>query len=225
MYPVPPNAKYGGATDRYIGEWIKGIQRDKIILATKVVYISCPEMSSRFAFTIPCLQAASKHIGKVIASHFSWLQKKCQESNEAHFQVAGYGNKWIRGNGETTRITKAQIEKSVDDSLKRLKTDYIDLLQVCSVHENLLSEENADHLQTVHWSLEHMLSKLSWIRYNQLVQLMQQETLKPTRRSLNDIWSHAGLVVVKKGLILWTGALAWQICGPLWQRLLWSRKC
>ena len=38
MYPVPPNAKYGGETDRFIGEWIKGIQRDKIILATKVWY-------------------------------------------------------------------------------------------------------------------------------------------------------------------------------------------
>ena len=47
------------------------------------------------------------------------------------FQVAGYGNKWIRGTGETTRVTKAQIQKSVDDSLQRLNTDYVDLLQVC----------------------------------------------------------------------------------------------
>ena len=38
MYPVPTNAKYQGATDRCIGEWLKGTQRDKILLATKVDY-------------------------------------------------------------------------------------------------------------------------------------------------------------------------------------------
>lgn len=66
MYPVPPNAKYGGATDRYIGEWIKGIQRDKIILATKVVYISCTEMSSRFAFTIHAFKLQVSILGKLL---------------------------------------------------------------------------------------------------------------------------------------------------------------
>ena len=49
-----------------------------------------------------------------------------------HWQVSGYGNKWIRGDGNVTRITKQQVEKSVDDSLKRLKTDYVDLLQACA---------------------------------------------------------------------------------------------
>jgi hypothetical protein len=45
-------------------------------------------------------------------------------------QVAGYGNSYIRGNGEQTRITPAQIEESVNNSLARLGTDYIDLLQI-----------------------------------------------------------------------------------------------
>ncbi len=45
-------------------------------------------------------------------------------------QVAGFGNKYLRKNGEQTRITAQQVEESVNGSLSRLGTDYIDLLQV-----------------------------------------------------------------------------------------------
>ena len=46
-------------------------------------------------------------------------------------QVAGYGNKWIReGKFDMSRITPEQIELSVNQSLERLGTDYVDLLQV-----------------------------------------------------------------------------------------------
>lgn len=82
MYPVPPAPEVQGRTDKYIGTWLKGVQRDKVILATK---------------------------------------------------VAGYGNPWIRGGKDTdtiTRVSPSQIEQSVDESLERLGTDYVDLLQV-----------------------------------------------------------------------------------------------
>jgi len=36
IYPVPPNAKDAGITEEIIGRWLKGKQRDKIILASKV---------------------------------------------------------------------------------------------------------------------------------------------------------------------------------------------
>ncbi len=36
LYPVPPNSKDAGLTEEIIGKWLKGKQRDKIILATKV---------------------------------------------------------------------------------------------------------------------------------------------------------------------------------------------
>ncbi len=36
LYPIPPNAKYAGLTETIIGKWLKGKQRDKIILASKV---------------------------------------------------------------------------------------------------------------------------------------------------------------------------------------------
>ena len=36
MYPVPPDAKYVGATEEIVGKWLKTRNRDDIILATKV---------------------------------------------------------------------------------------------------------------------------------------------------------------------------------------------
>jgi hypothetical protein len=47
-------------------------------------------------------------------------------------QVAGYGthNTYLRSPEQTVRVTPDQIVESVDASLKRLGTDYIDLLQV-----------------------------------------------------------------------------------------------
>ena len=51
-------------------------------------------------------------------------------SCEVIMQVAGYGNKYLRKEG-VTRITPNQIEESVNNSLQRLQTDHIDLLQVC----------------------------------------------------------------------------------------------
>lgn len=44
-------------------------------------------------------------------------------------QVAGFGNKYLRKDGEQTRVTAQQVEESVNGSLSRLGTDYIDLLQ------------------------------------------------------------------------------------------------
>ena len=43
-------------------------------------------------------------------------------------KIAGPGLKWIRGGGE--QYTSKSIEQAVDNSLKRLKTDYIDLYQL-----------------------------------------------------------------------------------------------
>ena len=46
--------------------------------------------------------------------------------------MSGYGNKYIRKADGVTRLTPKQIRDSVDASLTRLKTDYLDLLQVAS---------------------------------------------------------------------------------------------
>jgi aryl-alcohol dehydrogenase-like predicted oxidoreductase len=78
MYPVPPRAETYGKTEAYIGEWLKKQQRDKLIIATKIV-------------------------------------------------GGGRRFKWLRG-GST--VNSQNITQAVDDSLKRLQTDYIDLYQI-----------------------------------------------------------------------------------------------
>ncbi|KAK9814171.1 hypothetical protein WJX72_001597 [[Myrmecia] bisecta] len=59
----------------------------------------------------------------------SWLKNQKREDLILATKVAGHGNKYLR-EGKETRVTPSQIEQSVEDSLKRLGTDHIDLLQV-----------------------------------------------------------------------------------------------
>ncbi|MBD1998015.1 NADP(H)-dependent aldo-keto reductase [Leptolyngbya sp. FACHB-541] len=79
MYPIPPRAETYGATETYIGEWLKKQRRDRLIIATKIA-------------------------------------------------GPGRGMKWIR-NG-TKAIERENLKQAVDESLKRLQTDYIDLYQI-----------------------------------------------------------------------------------------------
>ncbi|MBS7696821.1 MULTISPECIES: aldo/keto reductase [unclassified Chelatococcus] len=81
LYSVPPKPETQGSTERIVGDWLleRG-QRDKIILATKIV-------------------------GRT-------------------------PNTWFREGGLPGELNRAQIQEAVDKSLKRLKTDYIDLYQL-----------------------------------------------------------------------------------------------
>ncbi|CAL5225561.1 g8398 [Coccomyxa viridis] len=60
----------------------------------------------------------------------TWLKQQKREDTVLATKVAGFGNKYLRKNGEQTRVTAQQVEESVNGSLSRLGTDYIDLLQV-----------------------------------------------------------------------------------------------
>jgi aryl-alcohol dehydrogenase-like predicted oxidoreductase len=82
MYPVPTKAETQGDTDRVISKWLKGRDRSKIILASKVAGAS---------------------------PRLTWLPGR---------------------NGEGCRVSKKDILVSVDESLRRLGTDYIDLVQI-----------------------------------------------------------------------------------------------
>lgn len=79
MYPVPPRSETYGATETYIGEWLKKQKRDRLIIATKIA-------------------------------------------------GPGRGMKWIRDGAKA--INRENLKQAVDDSLKRLQTDYIDLYQI-----------------------------------------------------------------------------------------------
>jgi aryl-alcohol dehydrogenase-like predicted oxidoreductase len=63
----------------------------------------------------------------------SWLKTRQRSDVVLATKVAGYSEdiSWLRkGSTPGTRASKSQIIESVDASLKRLGTDYIDLLQI-----------------------------------------------------------------------------------------------
>jgi aryl-alcohol dehydrogenase-like predicted oxidoreductase len=79
MYPVPPREATYGVTEDFVGEWLKHQQRDRVIVATKLIGAGRP---------FPWVRDGSNHVNRV------------------------------------------NIEAAIDASLKRLKTDYVDLYQI-----------------------------------------------------------------------------------------------
>jgi aryl-alcohol dehydrogenase-like predicted oxidoreductase len=80
MYPVPPNARTQGSTERFIGSWLKQSgKRGQVVLATKAAGPN-PNMS------------------------------------------------WIRGGRQN--LDAANLRAALEDSLRRLQTDYVDLYQL-----------------------------------------------------------------------------------------------
>ena len=71
----------------------------------------------------------AKTYGKTEEIIGEWFQKrKNREKVILASKIAGPGLKWIRGGGE--QYSEKSIEDAVNSSLKRLKTDYIDLYQL-----------------------------------------------------------------------------------------------
>jgi len=62
----------------------------------------------------------------------SWLRGRPRDSVVLATKVAGASERltWLRDGGRGTRVDRAQIMEAVDKSLRRLGTDYIDLLQI-----------------------------------------------------------------------------------------------
>jgi aryl-alcohol dehydrogenase-like predicted oxidoreductase len=79
MYPVPARAETQGTTESFVGEWLKGRARDRVIVATK---------------------------------------------------IAGQGRPitWLR-NGSLA-VNRENVRRALEDSLRRLQTDYVDLYQI-----------------------------------------------------------------------------------------------
>lgn len=59
-------------------------------------------------------------------------RRRASDSFRVSRQVSGYNDRytWMRESGEGTQLSKAQIRESIDASLARLETDYLDVVQL-----------------------------------------------------------------------------------------------
>ncbi|KAK1645809.1 hypothetical protein QYE76_063614 [Lolium multiflorum] len=70
----------------------------------------------------------------------SWMQSKPRDKIILATKVSGYSERssYLRDNTEVLRVDAANIKESVEKSLKRLSTDYIDLLQIHCLNRSCL---------------------------------------------------------------------------------------
>jgi aryl-alcohol dehydrogenase-like predicted oxidoreductase len=123
---VPPKKELQGRTDKYIGSWLAARNRKDVIVASKV---------ERVAMVMMCTilgQSSGKSTIFASSKMSCSVNASVESLRQNIIQVSGYGERaaYTRDNDSVTRITPAQIEESVNKSLARLGTDYIDLLQV-----------------------------------------------------------------------------------------------
>ncbi|MDJ0688209.1 MAG: aldo/keto reductase [Xenococcaceae cyanobacterium MO_188.B32] len=127
FYDTAPS--YGqGASEKIIGEAFKK-RRDKVIITTKVGNSITPtlQLASKIKpFVRTLLQS--------VPGIRSTLQKNVQQFVKSQIQ---------------TNFEPSYIAKSVEDSLRHLDTDYIDLLLLHSPSKDIITEEVFDHLKSL----------------------------------------------------------------------------
>ena len=77
-------------------------------------------------YSVPPTAESFGKTEKIIGNWFK--KKKNREKIVLASKVAGPGCEWIRGGGNN--FTEVKMQRAIDDSLKRLQTDYIDLYQL-----------------------------------------------------------------------------------------------
>lgn len=81
------------------------------------------------AYPIPMKKETQGSTDRYIGS---WLKSQPRDKVILATKVCGYSEQssYIRDNAKILRVDAANIKESVEKSLKRLNTDYIDLLQI-----------------------------------------------------------------------------------------------
>jgi len=79
-------------------------------------------------YPVPPLEATQGRTESYIGT---WLaQRNCRDKVVIATKVAGKAENWLPYLRGGTNLTRPQIEQAIDDSLKRLQTDYVDLYQL-----------------------------------------------------------------------------------------------
>ena len=107
----------------------------------------------------------AKTYGKTEEIIGNWFQKrKNREKIILASKIAGPGLKWIRGGGE--QYSEKSIEDAVNSSLKRLKTDYIDLYQL---H---WPERNTNYFGDLDYG--HDANEKKWNRFENILKVFKK---------------------------------------------------
>jgi len=107
----------------------------------------------------PCRKETYGETEKIIGNWFN--QKKIRDKIILASKIAGPGLSWIR-NGDQN-FSEKKIKKALEDSLKRLKTDYIDLYQLHWPERktNFFGRLNYKHKEEDNWNdFEKVLTAL-----------------------------------------------------------------
>lgn len=120
MYPVPTTALTQVRVQRRASGW--GLPRGGAFHG---------RMARKNAFLISSLLTSAAQ-GRTDRFIGSWLKRQPRDSVLLATKVAGRSERitWLREGGAGCRVDAANITASVEASLRRLGTDYVDLLQV-----------------------------------------------------------------------------------------------
>tara|TARA_A100001011_G_scaffold350700_1_gene390190 strand:- start:3147 stop:4187 length:1041 start_codon:yes stop_codon:yes gene_type:complete len=106
-----------------------------------------------------------KTYGKTEEIIGNWFQKrKNRKKIVLASKIAGPGLKWIRGGGD--QFSSKSIEQALNDSLKRLKTDYIDLYQL---H---WPERNTNYFGDLNY--EHSENEKKWNSFDKILKTLKK---------------------------------------------------
>ena len=106
-----------------------------------------------------------KTYGKTEEIIGNWFQKrKNRKKIILATKIAGPGLKWIRGGG--SQYSSKSIEEALNDSLKRLKTDYIDLYQL---H---WPERNTNYFGDLDY--EHNTNEKKWNSFDSILNVFKK---------------------------------------------------
>ena len=134
-----------------------------------------------------------KTYGKTEEIIGSWFQKrKNRKKIILATKIAGPGLKWIRGGG--SQYSSKSIEEALNDSLKRLKTDYIDLYQL---H---WPERNTNYFGDLDY--EHDANEKKWNSFesilNVLKKLIDQGKIRYVGLSNETPWGFSKFLQIAK---------------------------